>query len=103
MLGCNPQEILASISPVLRPKKESGVHDRDMNDLMDGRAYMSEARSWSDTPPYAGDIGQDMTVGFTEGWEGLPLIGGITSGWLFAYQGNQQWATPFTASDKSNH
>lgn len=102
-MGCNPQEILASISPTLRPKKESGVNDRDMNDLMDGKAYMSETRSWSDTRPYAGESRQDMAVAFTGGWEGLPVIGGITSGWLFGYQGNQQWTTPFTASDKNNH
>ena len=46
-------------SPALRPKKESGVSDRDINDLMDGESFMSEARPWSNTSQCAADIGQD--------------------------------------------
>ena len=50
VLGCTPQAYKACACPSLRPKKEPGVSDRDINGLTDGGAYMSEARSWVDTP-----------------------------------------------------
>ena len=66
---------------------------------MDGGAYTSEARSWSDTPPG----GQELEVvlllagggGRAEGR--LPVIGELMSGGLISYQGNQQRGTPLTA------
>ena len=43
--------------------KEPGASSRDINGLMDGGAYTSETRSWSeDTPPCAADGGQDIVV-----------------------------------------
>ena len=37
----------ACACPASRPKKKPGVSDKDINGLMDGGAYTSEARSWS--------------------------------------------------------
>jgi len=49
-LGCTPQGYKAYTCPVLEPKTEPGVSNRDIDGLMDEGAYMSEARSWSDIP-----------------------------------------------------
>ena len=46
----------ACICLALRPKKEPRVSKRDINGLMDGGAYTSEAESWSDTPPCAAEV-----------------------------------------------
>ena len=45
-------------------KTQERVSDRDISGLMDGGAYLSEARFWSNTPPCAGDGGLDMVAGF---------------------------------------
>ena len=73
---------------------------------MGGEAYVSEARSWSDTPPCAADSGgQDMTAVFAPRGKGrLPVIGELTSGGFISYQGNQPRGTPLTAPlIKDNH
>ena len=58
---------------------------------MDGGVYMSEARSWRDTPLLAVNDGQDVAAGFAPGgMEGLPVIGELMSAWLTSYQGNQR-------------
>ena len=46
LLGCRLQACNACTCPVSKPKKESGVSNRDIGGLMDEGAYLSEARSW---------------------------------------------------------
>ena len=48
---------------------------------MDGGAYTSEARSWSNTPPCAVHRGQDMVAVFAKvgGGGRLPIIGELRS------------------------
>ena len=62
---------------------------------MDGEAYASKARSWSNTPPRVADGSrQDMAAVFKPRGRGrLAVIGELTSGEL-SYQGNQQGAYP---------
>ena len=72
-----------------KTKKEPGVSNRDIiSGLTDGGAYMSEARSWSGTPLYAADTGQEKAAGFTPGGR-EDYHGEMTSGGLISYQGNQ--------------
>ena len=54
--------------------KEPRVSDRDINGLMDWGAYASEARSQSNTPPWAVDSRQDVVAVFALGWEGEVTI-----------------------------
>ena len=44
-LGCTQQAYKPYACPASRPKKEPRVSDKDISGLMDGGAYMSEARS----------------------------------------------------------
>ena len=44
--------------PAMRPKKESGDSDRDVNDLLGRESYKSEAKSWRGTPPRMADGGR---------------------------------------------
>ena len=98
VLGCIPQAYKPCACPASRPKKEPRFSNRDVSGVMDGGAYTSEARSWSDTPPCAVDDGQDMAAVFTPKWKKrLPVIGELMSGGLIRYQGNQQRGTPLTA------
>lgn len=69
VLGCTPQAFKPSTCPASRLKKELRVSDRDINGVMDGGAYTSEARSWSNTPPSEADGGQDMVTVFAPGRE----------------------------------
>lgn len=50
LVGCTPQAYEACACPTSIPKKEPGVGNRDTTSLMDGGAYLSEARSGSNTP-----------------------------------------------------
>lgn len=51
---------------------------------------MSEARSWSNTPPCEADGGQGMVAVFvSRGKDKLPVIGVLTSGGLIGCQENQ--------------
>ena len=44
MLRCTPQAYKSIAYPALRPRKQTGVSNRDINGLMDGGVYMSKAR-----------------------------------------------------------
>ena len=56
---------------------------------MAGKACISEARTWSNSPPCAVDTWQGRVAIFTPGGEGsLPVIGELMSGGLVSYQGN---------------
>ena len=69
------QACKACACPTSKLEKELGVSNGDINAFTDGESYMSEARSWSDTPLRAvctwGGVGDRST-----------------SGWLLGYQGN---------------
>ena len=75
--------------------------NREINGLMYGGAYTSEARSWSDTPLYAANGQQDMEPVLAPG-EGvkrkLPVIGKSTSGRLISYHRNQKRGMLLTIS-----
>ena len=77
---------------------ELGVSSRDISGLMDGEAHMSDARSWSSTPPCVVDsVGQHREEVFSPGRKGrLPVRGKLMSGGLISYPGNQQ-RVPLTA------
>ena len=73
-----PQAWKPCTCPTSRPKSKSRVSNRDFNSLMNGGTYMSEARSWSSTPPCVADSRQDMAAVFTPSRRGrLPVIGEI--------------------------
>lgn len=85
---------------------------RDINGLIGrgrrlgvaGKAYISEARTWSNTPPCAVDTWQGMVAIFTPGGEGsLPVIGELMSGGLVSYQGNSSGHAPHSPFDKNNY
>ena len=100
LLGCTPQAYEACACPASRLNKQPWVSNRDINGLMNGGAYTSEARSWSDTPPpCAADSRQDVAVVFTRGgkWRGLPVIGNWCQVGLLVFRQNQQRGTPLTA------
>ena len=51
-------------------KKELGVSNRNIHGLMnEGGSYMSEAKSWNDTPPRAADGRQDTAAVLAPGHE----------------------------------
>ena len=75
VVGYTPQACKACACPTSKLEKELGVSNRDINGFTDEGSYMSEARSWSDTPPCAVCI-----------WGGVGDRS--TSGWLLGYQGN---------------
>jgi len=57
---------------------------------MDGAAYMSEAESWSNTPPCTDNSRQDMVAVFTPREKGRPpIIEELMSDGLVSFQGNQ--------------
>jgi len=61
--------------PVARLKKEPGVSDRDINNLLARGPYTYKTRSWGDTPPCTADSRQDMVVVLaTVGRGRLPVI-----------------------------
>lgn len=62
MQACKPRTCPAS-----RPKEEASQASRDINDLMDGGAYMSKARSWSSTLLCADDMAALFAGGRGEG------------------------------------
>ena len=78
VLGCTLQACKPGTCPASRPKTELSVGNRHMNGLIDEGSYMSEARSWSNTPPYAADRGQDVAAVFAPRGRGrLPVTEGI--------------------------
>ena len=44
-------------NPASKPEKEPGIGKRDISSVTDEGPYMSEARSWSDTPQCGADSG----------------------------------------------
>ena len=64
------------------------IRDRDINSVMDGGSYMSEARSQSDSPPHATDGGQDMPAATTPGEGDITSYRGEASDWHIGYQGS---------------
>ena len=59
--------------------------------FLDREFYISTAKGARETPPTPAmaEGRPDMTAVFTRGRRRLPFIGGIKSGWLISYQGNQ--------------
>ena len=102
-------------SPVLawsRLKKEPRISNRDINGLIGrewglgvaGKAYISEARTWNNTPPCAVDTWWGMVAIFTPGSKGhLPGIGELRLGGLVSYQGNRRGHAPHSPFDKNNY
>ena len=70
MLDDSPQAYMACTCLTLRPKKEPGDSNRDISGLIDGQAYMSEAKSSSKTPLCVMDGGQDMVEVIAPKWKG---------------------------------
>ena len=70
MLDDIPQAYMACTCLALRPKKEPGDSNRDISGLIDGQAYMSEAKSSSKTPSFVVDGGQDMVEVIAPKWKG---------------------------------
>ena len=63
IVGRHPQASESCTCPASRLKKEPRVRNRDTHDVMDGGAYMSEARSWNCTlPPAADDMASTVEV-----------------------------------------
>ena len=89
LLVFTPQADKPCTCPASKLKKEPRVSNRDLHGLMDGGSYMSEARSWGNTPPGTADGGQDKVAVFAPGGKGrLPVTRELMSGWLISYQGN---------------
>ena len=96
--GCMPQACKPCTCPASKLKKEPWGSDRDVNCLMDGGSYTSEARSWSDTPHGCGRqwAGHGSSLG-SQGKRAITTYRReLTSGWLIHYQGNQQRGMPLT-------
>lgn len=90
-------------SPNFKPlEKEPELGDRDINGLTEGGAYLSDTRSWSNTPLCAVHGRWDMTAVF-KGWGVLLVTGKLMSGWLIGYQETRQRGTPVTIPMKSSH
>ena len=62
--SCIPQAYKLCACLALRPKKEDRVSRREINSLMDGEAYLSEARSWSSAPLCTLVYRQDLAAVF---------------------------------------
>ena len=80
-----PWACQACACPASRLKKEPGVGDRDVSGFMNGGAYRSEARSWSDIPPRSDSRQQRAEQGgrLRDGERGgYQLRGELTSGCL---------------------
>jgi len=60
-VGLHPTGLQGLHLPHFKTKK-AWNHQQDISGLMDGGAFMSEARSWSDTPLCVVDSGQDMAI-----------------------------------------
>ena len=88
-MGCTPKAYKACACPTSRSKKGPRVGNRDINGLMDGGAYTSEAKSWSNTPSCAADSRQDMMAVSPRVKGRLPITGELTSGGFICYQQNQ--------------
>ena len=73
VLGCIPQAYEACTCPVLRPKKDPGVSNRDISGLMD-RGKLTRLKQH---PTVCGDGGQDTVAVLTPGGKKrLPILRG---------------------------
>ena len=87
--------------PSSKTEERSQVSYRNINGLMDGGSYMSEPRSWSNTPPCEADrAGRIWQQSLLQGGGRLPVIGVLRSRWLISYQGNQKSPHPHCSFDK---
>ena len=79
---------LADAQPRER-RKSPESSKRDLNGLIDGGAYMSEARSWSNTPRVCGKLyaGCSSSLGYSGRREATIYRGELMSGGLISYQG----------------
>lgn len=77
LLGCTPQAYEACARPASRRKSPEPV--RDINGLMDGGAYTSEARTWSDSLLCAANSGQN--TGHGDSLRSLRGQGEVSSHW----------------------
>ena len=77
VVGLYPQACKSCACPASRAKKEPGVSNRDISGLMNGRPYMSEAKSWRDTPLCAVDSRQSLEIFATGDTGRLPVETGI--------------------------
>ena len=103
MLGCTLQANKPCTFPAWRPSKEPEVSNRDINSLMDGGAYMSEAESWRNTPPCTDNSRQDMVAVFTPREKGRPVIEQlIQMGWSVTREISRRTHLPHLF-DKNNH
>ena len=80
----HPEDLQPLDLPSFKIEERAGVSERDINYLIVGGSYTSEARkSWSDTLPGMVDSRQDMATAFaTKGRGRLPVMGESTSHWL---------------------
>ena len=67
VLDFTPQAFKSCPCPASRVKKEPRISNRDISGLMDGETYISEARSWSDTPVCMAAGRQDKAAVFIGG------------------------------------
>ena len=68
--------------------------------MNEGGSYMSEAKSWNNTPPRAADGRQDTAAVLAPGHGSARLP---VKGWLTGYQGNQQRGMALTSSLVNSH
>lgn len=80
----HPEDLHPLHLPSFKIEGRAGVSERDINYVIVGGSYTSEARkSWSDTLPGMVDSRQDMATAFaTKGRGRLPVMGESTSHWL---------------------
>ena len=87
--GCSPRACKPWAGPALRP--ESLESATEAQRLVGEGAYLSEVRSRSDISPSGTDSGPDTAATLAPRVGGRLLItGGMDTGWLVRYQGNQQ-------------
>ena len=67
MLGYTNRPTSTFLAQIQNRIRSPGVRNRDNSGLMDGGAYISEARSWSDTPVCMAAGRQDKVAVFFGG------------------------------------
>ena len=103
VVGLYPAGLQALYLPILQTEERPRVSDRNVEGLTDcGGAYMSEARSWSDTPACVADSGQVMAAAFAPRGRGrVPVIGRIDVRWAHRLPGKPaEEHTPHCCFDK---
>ena len=111
LLGCPPQAYKPCACPIKTKERTQNQQQRHQWFNWQGvgvrggrKAYISEARTWSNTPPCAVDTWWGMVAIFTPGSKGhLPGVGELRSGGLVSYQGNSRGHAPHSPFDKNNY